>query len=1152
MKTEKIYSQTLLGSMIFILLFCSMQNPLFSQEEFKVKCARQGSLNDQPVTFQPANANLIDNSLKWIGSVNGESVDKKSAKKSYDEYWKDRTAGKGSGWKPYKRSEYFWKNRTDENGNIPNVVGLFEELQKNKSSDSKKEGTLQENTWQSLGPKELPEFSSFLGPTGIGRINCVEFNPRNANVMWAGAAFGGIWKSTNAGNTWQTFPFTEFLSIGITDIAVAKTSNTMTNIIYAATGDANAAWGGINCYTIDIIKSNDNGNSWKLTSFAKQISDRVLINRIIVDPRDTNRVYAATTRGLFVTEDGGDTWDTLTNAYTRDLEFRPDDPSWMWAAFVYGDGTNTFYGLYRVNVVPKEGKDSVAFYRGLDFVYGDVIRMAITVNVNNPTYVYIVNARGNGGLHSVIYTPDGGQQWFYLAQNLDNTVGNYTWDLLNASSDEPDSIKSKSQGFYDLCIASNPANPMDVYIGGVNIHRFRANNQPWELVGYWTTKYQQQNVQYIHADQHDLRFSPDGILFSCNDGGINKYNSATKDWKNLSKGLEVTQFYRIHSSRNDPGLLICGSQDNGTMILRNNQWTYVRGGDGMDCWIDPFDQQVMYNSIYYGDFSVSRNGGNSFAPLLDTLKTKEKAEWVTPFAIDPVIPDNIFAGYENLWKAGRKGVDPFIKISNFADKDPIRHIAISRANHDVIYVIKPMGIWRTTNAGNEWTQVVNGNGDLALTSIAIDPKDPLIFWFTRGAFVETDKVFYYKNGLSLYSEGIPNVPVNCIVHNRNSKNNQLFIGTDIGVYFRDDDMDKWEPYGIGLPNVVVQDLDIHEASGKLRAGTFGRGLWEVKIIDCVIDPPEIAFSKGNKICEGDSVVISVVGNFESYEWSTSETSKSITVKQTGLYTVTVKDDKGCVATSADITITVVKPPNVTVKNSLGISTFCEGDSLKLDAGPTLNFADFEWFKNDTIKLGIGKSIYVKESGTFTAVGITREGCRKASSGYITTTIEAPEKPDIIKEENILTCSVEAKSYTWFFNDNKIPGGINKQYTVKASGNYKVMVTNESDCSNMSDNLFVQFTGVEDFVSVPVKINLHPNPTSDKFILEMIKDNPISKPIDVKIRIKDLLGNTHLDYPNFNLDGSFVEEFDIRNFPSGVYFVNVQIGDELFVMKVIKH
>jgi hypothetical protein len=1148
MRTRK---NTRFINIFLILMILGLgQNHLFSQEDFKVRSVRQGSLSDPPVSIQPADPNLIDGSILWMNPVNGSAIDKNTIKRSYDKYWQNRSQGKGSGWKPFKRSEDFWKNRVDENGNVPNILPIFEEYQKKLTSETKKEKTLQENTWQPLGPRNMPEHSSYLDPTGMGRINCVEFNPRNTNVMWAGAAFGGIWRSINAGNTWETFPFTQFMSIGITDIAVAKTSNTFTNIVYAATGDANAAWGGINCYTIGIIKTNDNGETWKLTNFAKQISDRVLINRILVDPRDTNRVYAATTRGLFVTENGGDTWDTLTNAYTRDLEFRPDDPSWLWAAFIYGDGTNTYYGLFRVNVVQREGKDSVAFYRSLDFNYGDVIRMAITVNEKNPPYVYILNAKGNGGLHSVIYTNDGGQQWYYMAQNLDNKIGNYTWDLLNASSDTPDSIKSKSQGFYDLCIAANPANPLDVYIGGVNIHRFRGNNQPWELVAYWTTKYQQQNVQYVHADHHDLRFSPDGVLFSCNDGGINKYNSSSKDWKNLSNGLEVTQFYRIHTSRNDPGLVICGAQDNGTLLLKNNVWNYVRGGDGMDCWIDPFDQQVMYNSIYYGDFAVSRNEGNSFSPLLDTLKTKEKAEWVAPFAIDPVVPDNIFAGYENLWKAGRKGVDPFVKISNFADKDPIRYIAISRANHDVIYVIKPKGIWRTTNAGGEWTQVVTGNGDLGLTSIAIDYKDPLIFWFTRGGFVEDEKVFYYNKGLYKYSEGLPNVPANCIVLNKNSNKNQLFIGTDVGVFFRDNDMQKWEPYGLGLPNVVVQDLDIHEASGKMRAGTFGRGLWEVKIIDCVIDPPEILMNKPNKICDGDSIIISVAGDYVSYEWSTSETSKSITVKETGIYSVIVKDSKGCVATSGDISVTVVKPPNVTIKNAFGINKFCEGDSLKLDAGPSLNFQNFEWFKNDTINLGNGKSYYAKESGTYSAIGITREGCRKLSPGFEVFTIEAPEKPEIIQEENLLTCSVVAKSYSWFFNDQKIAGAINKQYIAKASGNYKVMVTNENDCSNISDSKFIQLVGVEESTLSNLKINLHPNPTNDKLFLEIYDNNSVIYTKSIKIEIRDLLGNVLINIQEHKMLNN--EEISIQHLPAGIYLLNIYLGENIFVKKVIKY
>jgi hypothetical protein len=725
-----------------------------------------------------------------------------------------------------------------------------------------------------------------------------------------------------------------------------------------------------------------------------------------------------------------------------------------------------------------------------------------------------------------------------MAQTVDNKVGNFTPDLLNVKVDQPDSIDTPSQGFYDLCIAANPKDPMDVFIGGVNICRYRAATRTWVLSAYWTTKYVKEGVPYVHADHHDLKFSRDGVLFSANDGGVFRYFKDVNVWEDVSEGLEISQFYRISGSRNDAGIIIGGTQDNGTSLFRYNNWIYKRGGDGMDCQIDPFTDQVMYNSIYYGDFMVSRDGGDTWSKLVDTTITKEKAAWVAPFVIDPVIPDILYVGYQNVWKATRKGQDPFQKISNFADPDPIRHIAVSRADNKVIYVIKPKGVWLTTDGGTTWKSIVTGDGDIAMTTIAINPKDPLHIWMSRGAFVAGEKVFEYKKGLSHYSTGLPNVPANIIVHNRNSNNNQLFLGTDVGVFFKDDDMKQWEPYGVGLPNVVVQDLDIHNTSGKLRAATFGRGLWEVKIVDCTIDAPTLQFSRSNKLCEGDTLVLSVDKNYASYLWSTGATSKSITVTEAGLFNVTVKDERNCVAVSADITVSKIIPPDVKVKSFSGATAFCQGDSIRLDASPALNFDTFEWSNGD-----IGKTIYAKESGTYTATGITREGCKKTSQGIVVSQLPPPAKPTITVEVDKLTCS-EANSYEWYLNGKKLLY-TSRTITAKSNGYYSVLITNEQNCKNISDEVYVEVTDVEEFINDKDLFTVQPNPAEDKLFVNFDKFPKNS----IEIIISDLLGNILKRYTISEVNQNL--EFDISNLSSGIYFININIGSEKYLRKFVK-
>ncbi len=1083
-------------------------------------------------SLKPINLDQIPIQYKWLLPLGD---DNQKIEKSKKVYWQSSKIGKGSGWKPYKRAEEFWKHRGE--AKPKDLINIFN--QKLKSKTSKDEKVQFDNEWKFIGPKNKPIYNSNLGPTGLGRINVITFDPKNPNIIWAGAAAGGIWRSTNSGGNWESFPLTQFMSIGISDIAVATGSSTISPIVYAATGDADAAFGGINAYSIGVIKTTDFGKNWQITNFSSQIDERLLINRIIVDPNDENRVFAATTRGLFLTEDGGQTWDTLTNAYTRDLELVPNNNNRLWAAFIYGDGTNVYYGLFSIQIIPREGKDSVQFFASpLIYYYGDVIRMSITVNPNDPGYVYILSAKNEGRLHSVIYTPNS-QEWYYLAQTLDNQIGAYTWDLLNVYSDIPDSVgNTNSQGFYDLCIVANPDDPLDVYIGGVNIWQFQKNSYSWKLHAYWTEKYKTQGVPYVHADHHDLKISKNGILYSANDGGIAKYSYKSKNWDDISDGLEITQFYRINSSQRDPGMIISGAQDNGTNLLLNNHWYYVRGGDGMDCQIDPFDDNVIYTSLYYGQFYVSRDKGDSFQLLIDSTITKEDAEWVAPFEIDPVYPDYIYVGFENLWKANRKGLEPFLRISNFQDKEPIRHIAISRDNNNIIYIIKPKGVWRTTDGGKSWTNIIQGNGDIALTSIAIDPKDPLHIWISRGAYVEGEKVFeLYGNSFFSVSDGLPNVPANCIVYDRNSNNHQMFLATDVGVYYINDDLKEWEPYGFGLPNVIVQDLDINYSAGKIRAATFGRGLWEAKIVKCVIDPPAIQIIGNKNFCEGDSVILSVEGDYVSYEWNTGDTTKSIVVKETGSFYVKIIDINGCSATSEQITVTKVIPPEVNIKTNTGSYEFCEGDSIRLDATPSLKFKTFEWSNGD-----VGKSIWVKESGTYSVIGITNEGCKKQSSIIELYILPKPDKPTITVQGNKLESS-DAVSYQWYLNGEQIPGAKSKVYFAKISGNYAVEITDDKGCKNISDEIFLEIVSVQDKNNFYISIK--PNPVFDNFEISI----PNIKNRKASIKILDILGNTLIEDNISNIQ-EFERSYDMTNYSNGYYIVEVKIGTEIYHYKLI--
>ena len=191
----------------------------------------------------------------------------------------------------------------------------------------------------------------------------------------------------------------------------------------------------------------------------------------------------------------------------------------------------------------------------------------------------------------------------------------------------------------------SPTNENLVFVGGVNTWQSNDGGINWNISSHW---YGGGGVEYKHADEHYLRYNEDnGILYSANDGGLYYSNNDGQTWIDISDGLQISQFYRSGVSQTNSDLIISGAQDNGTLLMNgSNFWSAVRGGDGMECAIDPTNPNIMYSTVYYGALSKSNNGGGSW----NDIAPANDGAWVTPFTLDPSNPNRIVAGYEEVWE----------------------------------------------------------------------------------------------------------------------------------------------------------------------------------------------------------------------------------------------------------------------------------------------------------------------------------------------------------------------------------------------------------------------------------------------------------------------------------------------------------------------
>lgn len=1043
----------------------------------------------------------------WINQYDKNNIKFETIQESFNSYWSDKVPFKGSGWKQFKRLEYYLEQRLYPDGTIPDLVKIVEDYER-LSKNSKSDLPLQNKAdWKPLGPTRIPQKHPQIVPSGLGRINCVAFDPINPNIIWAGAAFGGVWKSNNGGINWQTFPFTEFLSIGISDIAVAPSNP---NIVYAATGDANAAgvMGQNFGFSIGVIKTTNGGSTWFRTGLIANLNNLVLINRVLVNPTNPDIVIIASNAGVYATTNGGQNWANLTTESCRDLEFKPNEFSTLYGAFITPPNTYT---------IKKFSTATQTWNKVLEF--NDVSRIALTVSKANPNYVYAVAAAMDGGFHSFWISTNSGNNWVNPS-NRNNSP--------NILSFEDDGKSPGGQGFYDLCIAVSNKNMNEIYIGGINIWKSTDGGVQWKLLTSWKDN---RINPWVHADHHFLGFDYSNNLFSCNDGGVQYSTNEGISWNDISNGLDVSQFYKINSSATDPNILIGGTQDNGTHIYSGAVWKNVQGGDGMSCLIDYTDPKYMYASLYYGEFTKSTNGGLSFTTMLDSNISKEKGAWVSPLVFHPTDPKILFAGLQNIWKSTDRG-QTWNKISNFVGGN-FRTLAVAPSNPNVIYAGAFNQMFRTTNGGTTWTEVFRA--PVAITGIAVDPLSPMRFWLTFSGYNQDYKVYEFEGNQQInIGDSLPNVPINCIIYQKNSPG-RMYIGTDIGVFVRDNLKTYWVPFNDGLPNVVVNDLEIPAGSGLLRAGTYGRGLWQTKIVDCNIPVPQITIKGKNSICEGDSVLVECVGNYAEYKWSSGETTKSIWIKKAGTYYVFVFDKEGCSARSSDFTIEVNPAPEITLKANPS-SDACEGDNVEI-SGIQIIYTSTKWSTGES-----SRRITVTKPGRYSVTATTSQNCQRTA--YIDITMKpAPAKPTITQSDNTLISS-DAYAYQWYLDGNIIPLARSKTFVPKKDGYYQVEITNQDNCKNISDKYYFKLTNIDEITYRAGSI-FYPNPAENLVYInsEFISSENISVIIynitGVKIKENHFYGNKNQDL-----------KIDTQDFENGVYIIQLRTNKMNYTEKLI--
>jgi photosystem II stability/assembly factor-like uncharacterized protein len=720
---------------------------------------------------------------------------------AFDSYRQKVQYTKGNGYKPYARNLDFLLQRTSNGKDIPNGK-LYTEWLKEQAKYENNNANSNSN-WIALGPINTPIVLSNGKKRGNGRVNCIAFDPLDVDVIWIGSPGGGLWKSNDGGVNWSTNS-DNLPVIGVSNIAINPVNP---QEMYITTGDAHAS----DTYSIGILKSINGGVDWDTTGMQWEITDNKMVNKVIINPNYTDSLYAVTDNNIMISADGGQTWvkaldnnGSILIGRFRDIEFKPNNSNIIYAVKQTNGSSQVFKST-------DGGSTFTSTSNGIGSVNKN--RPLLAVTPANPNVVYVLFCENDYSYHGIYKSSDSGDNWV-LQSDSPNILGRDT-----------DGTSTGGQSWYDLSLGVSTEDEDHLYVGGINLWESNDGGLSWNISGSSGNGF---NYSYMHVDQHALEFNPlNGVAYAGNDGGLYKYMDTLNTWVDISDGLVISQFYKIGLSNTLNSRVVAGAQDNGTEMTTNGVWDAIRGSDGMECAIDKYDHEIIYSTSQYGGLRKTYNGGNNW----DNIKpVNYSGGWVTPYKIHANNNNLIVAGYDEVYRSQTGGDGQWDSISyNVSNGASIQTIALAPSDEDYVYSASYSRIKRTKDAGATWVDIKQGlpNFNFSDITVAADNADHL--WVTFSEYQANHKVYESSDGgdswTNITGNNLPNLPVNCIIHQDLAKDD-LFIGTDVGVYHRDNTMTDWMPYMNGLPNVVIKELEINYNTQKIVAATFGRGVWE--------------------------------------------------------------------------------------------------------------------------------------------------------------------------------------------------------------------------------------------------------------------------------------------------------------------------------------
>ncbi len=746
------------------------------------------------------------------------SKDKASKKKTSEQYEKEKAEKKSSG--ALESMQWMTQIRAYPDEDIPadKFYKAFE-YSKERLQDLNNRDDIEE--WQTIGPNNIG-----------GRSLCIAVHPVDTGTIFIGASSGGLWKSTTGGtgaSAW-TLIHTGYPSSAVSSIAIDSVNP---NVMYIGTGENYGyefSENGVDIrvtrgmYGIGILKTTDGGATWTKSLDWTYDNKRGVWN-VLINPKNSNVLYAATSEGIFKSINAGSSWTQQLNyKMVMDLKLNGADTSILYASignltnfiplsekgiFKSTNGGNNWTKLTGGLPANWSGKATLELYKGnQQFVYASI--------PNDFSYVGYYKST-NGGLN-----------W---------TAGST-------------SIPIGVQGWYNNGHMVKSNDPNTILVGTINVEKSVNGGTSFTTKSSWSAWIEgatppgepEGPSNFVHADVHYYESNPKdpNKIYVVTDGGLYRSNNFGETYYSCNGGFVTTQFYAsFANSYQDSIFCLGGLQDNRSAFYQGTTaWYKTFFGDGMCCAINSLNDQICYTEYTYGAINKSTNGGVDW--VFDVSPPGSGSEsnycFVTPFVSCPSNPNVMYVGGKSIYKSTNGGdawLGPYGTTVIGGTK--ILSLATSGTTVDTVYCGSVNGnIFRSVNAGLNWSNITDAGimPDRYATDITVNPNRANELIVTYGGF-GSGHVFRSANSGNNWidiSGNLPDVPHHCVVMDP-VYNQNIYVGNDLGVYVTTNAGVNWFEYRAGMPYALVFDVTVVYPSRKLRVATYGNGIYERKLLE---------------------------------------------------------------------------------------------------------------------------------------------------------------------------------------------------------------------------------------------------------------------------------------------------------------------------------